>query len=273
MSFLNRPFSQKNDSAHPPLPRPQAGKQEDCRGCARLQGQIDIGSQRLSALELCEGELRRGHNAAVARLHQLSGELDNALAQIKRLEKRQAAMLAASTRQRDDLPSQAHAAHQLIARDYQTLVEQRLLALAHQVALASWHLPGHQPASLYFLSLLTQELFQARPARDAVEEALGLDLAHSSELSSSVERAVTDAEALWDRAEATGLAFRWDFEWHPNAPLDPSRQAAWGSCDPRLPPQHLIAPAYLVEQQVHCLQLMLTGSTGDDRGSGVPLPG
>jgi hypothetical protein len=204
-----------------------------------------VGNQRLSALERDNQDLRQN-------LHQTS-------ARVERLEKRLAAMLAAQTRQRADLPSNAHADQHCIARDYQSLVEHHLAPLARAATATSTCQPAYQPTDLWFLGELSRVLFQGRPTDGLIEDALGLTRTGRSMLAPRTEHALNEARELWQRAASTGLSFRWDFELLPGARIDPARQAAWLNCDPRLPAQYVIAPAYVVEQQVFCLQRVLTG--------------
>lgn len=238
--------------SHPPEPLgscPEAPQQdspltapEDVR---RLQHQLGLGNQRLSAVERDNKLLRQ--------------ELLHTSARLERLERRLAAMLAAQTRQRGDLPSNAHADHQSIARDYQLLVEHHLATLALAATAASTSRPTYEPANLWFLGELTRALFQDYPTAGIVEEALGLNAAGRKTLAPRIDHVLTEVHALRQRAQRTGLPFRWDFDLLPGAGIDPARQAAWLSCDPNLPAQHVIAPAYVVEQQVFCLQRVLTG--------------
>ncbi|WP_125515824.1 hypothetical protein [Streptomyces sp. WAC 01529] len=210
----------------------------------RVQRQLDVGHQRLSAVERDNQDLRHEFVQIVAR--------------VERLEKRLAAMLAAQTRQRGDLPSNAHADHQSIARDYQSLVEHHLATLALAATTASTLRPAYKPAHLWFLGELCQALFQAPPTTGLIEGALGLDKDGRMTLATRVDQALVKTQALWRRATCIGLPFRWDFDLLPGTRLDPSRQAAWLSCDPLLPAQYVIAPAYVVEKEVFCLQRVLT---------------
>lgn len=238
-----------SDAPEPPWPRPHGDQPEpspsDCPHCSRIWRQLDVGSQRLTAVERDNQDLRQ--------------ELLQAVARVDRLERRFAAMLAAQIRQRGDLPSNAHAEHEIIARDYQTLVEHRLAALARTSVRISPRGPAYQPAHLWYLGELTQALFQEPPVAGQIEAALHLDEAGRNALATPIERVLAEAKALWQRAERTGLPFRWDFDLLPGTELDPGRQAAWLSCDPCLPVQYVIAPAYIVERQVFGLQRVLTG--------------
>ncbi|KUO04635.1 hypothetical protein [Streptomyces caeruleatus] len=230
--------------SRPEVPQQQSSltTREDVR---RLQHQLDRGNQRLSAVERDNKDLRQ--------------KLLHTSARVERLERRLAAMLAAQTRQRGDLPSNAHADHQTIARDYQSLVEHHLASLALAATAASTCRPAYEPATLWFLGELTRALFQDCPTAGLVEEALGLNAAGRKALVPRIDHVLTEVHALRQRAQRTGLPFRWDFDMLPGARIDPTRQAAWLSCDPRLPVQYVIAPAYTVEQQVFCLQRVLTG--------------
>ncbi|MEU9484556.1 hypothetical protein AB0D83_12985 [Streptomyces decoyicus] len=168
-------------------------------------------------------------------------------------------MLAAQTRQRDDLPSNAHADHESIARDYQSLAEHHLATLAQAAVPVSRSRPTYRPAQLWLLGELTRALFKDPPTVGLIEDSLSLNKSGRARLATNIERALSQAQTLWQRATRTGLPFRWDFSLLPGAKLDPARQAAWLSCDPSLPTQYVIAPGYIVEQQVFCLQRVLTG--------------
>lgn len=245
--FMNDPwFSEQSDTPH--HHEQDDGSQFSARGCPdclRLQHQLDIGRQRLSAVERDSRDLRQDLRRAVER--------------VEKLEKRLAAMLAAQTRQRGDLPSNAHAEHHVIARDFQTLVEHRLAALARAATPVGLHRPAYRPDHLWFLGQLTQALFQEPPTVEHLKAALHLETAGWNGLATRIERAAAEARTLWQRSERTGLPFRWDFDLLPGAGLDPRRQAPWPSCDPCLPGQYVIAPGYVVEREVYGLQRVLTG--------------
>jgi len=241
-------FSSPPESRPGPAQTDPPGPPADiCRDCSRLQRQLDVGNQRLSAVEWDNQELRQ--------------ELLQTTTRVERLEKRVIAILAAQTRQRGDLPSDAHVEHQAIARDYQAFVEHHLAALARKAVDISWRRPTYQPALLCLLGELTQALFHRAPTAGFAEAALQLDETASNMLATRLERALAEATRLWQRAERTGLPFRWDFDLLPGARLDPARQVAWPSCDPCLPVQYVIAPAYVVELQVFSLQRVFTGPT------------
>ncbi|MEU5840167.1 hypothetical protein ABZ820_41920 [Streptomyces diacarni] len=232
------------ESPHTAYPAaPDTGR--DCCDHHQLQEQLSLGHQRLAALE-------RGN------LH-LQEQLDQTHERLERTEKRLSAALAAQARQRGDLPTDAHAAHQVLARDYQTFVEHRVYALARAAVDHTQRPVGHQPAPLWMLGELTRALFEETPTADRLAETLHLGNSGRYVLATRTDSVLAQASKLWQRADNTGLVFRWDFELLPGARIDTARQTAWLSCDPDLPVQHLVAPGYIVESKVYGRQQVLTG--------------
>ncbi len=56
------------------------------------------------------------------------------------------------------------------------------------------------------------------------------------------------------------MPYCWDFESTPGELLDEQRQEAWPSCEPHLPAQAVVAPAYVVaEERSRRRSLLLPG--------------
>jgi hypothetical protein len=78
-------------------------------------------------------------------------------------------------------------------------------------------------------------------------------------LASQAARLSDAASDLRRRSARTGLPAHWDFELLPGECLDKEWQQAWPSCDSTLPGQFVIAPAYLVAEQVFSRQRVCAG--------------
>ncbi|MEU0032336.1 hypothetical protein [Streptomyces sp. NPDC006335] len=78
-------------------------------------------------------------------------------------------------------------------------------------------------------------------------------------LASQAGRLSSQALELRQRAAQTGLPAHWDFELTPGESLEEEWQEGWPSCDRTLPGQFVIAPAYLVAEQVFSRQRVCTG--------------
>ncbi|MFI1890201.1 hypothetical protein [Streptomyces jumonjinensis] len=207
--------------------------------------ELDIGHQRLIVLERDKAQLQQ--QVATLQSHQ------------QRLDERLNAFMAAQTRLRQDLPSSGHVEHHSIARQYQVLIEQSLHPLARATEDLCWPAPPHFPPVPWHIGQLSGALFHDRPHAGAVEAALGLEGTAPPRVHELIHRTLSEAQSLWQRAGQAGLAYQWDFGLLPGSSLDPARQTAWPSCDPGLPAQFVVAPAYLVEGTVYCHQRVGTG--------------
>lgn len=210
----------------------------------RVEDQLDAGARRLT-------ELERDHNT----LQRQYGEQQQRLT---RLEQRLDAFMAAQTRERTDLASNAHGAHHVIAQDYQAYVEQRVQNLARAAAKTPTQTPEGFPPALWLIGQLCRVLFgSAAPELSMVLEALGLRRLDS--LAPQATRVCEAAHQLRRRAEATGLPYQWDFEHVAGQRLDEEWQEPWPSCDANQPGQFVISPAYIVAERVFSLQRLYTG--------------
>ncbi|MBC2906782.1 hypothetical protein [Streptomyces cupreus] len=203
------------------------------------------GARRLTALE-------REHRGLQQAYAQLEGRLQS-------VERRLDTLMAAQAEARSDLPSNAHSVHHVIAREYDVLVEQKVQALAraaaHSVAAAS---PGAVPRLLWLMGQICSVLFGSdKPDGKAVLAAVCKS--RLDPLASQASRLSSSALDLRERSAQTGLPAHWDFEIVPGEPLDEEWQEAWPSCDSTLPGQFVIAPAYLVAEQVFSRQRVCTG--------------
>jgi hypothetical protein len=214
----------------------------------RLDLELDEGARRLTILEREHRELQRAYTQTDERLRSLERRLD--------------ALMAARAETREDVPSNAHSVHHVIAREYDLLVEQKVQGLArtaaHSTGVPLPPVPGTAPRMLWLMGQISSVLFGPdEPEGKAVLSAMSktrLDV-----LAPQASRLSSSALELRRRSAQTGLPAHWDFELTPGEPLDQEWQEAWPSCDTSLPGQFVIAPAYLVAEQVFSRQRVCTG--------------
>ncbi|UWM47656.1 hypothetical protein N0X72_00830 [Streptomyces carpaticus] len=212
----------------------------------RVDLELDEGARRLTLLERDHNTLQRACEDQATRLAQVEKRLD--------------ALMAERARERHDVPSNDHRSHHVIARDYDAFVEQRVQSLARAATrtLSDALAPSDAPAVPWLMSKLCAVLFGPHePDTATILSALGggrLD-----PLAPQASRARDTALDLRRRTQQTVLPCHWDFELLPGEPLDDEWQQAWPSCDATLPGQFVIAPAYIVAEQVYSLQRVYTG--------------
>ncbi|MDQ0956061.1 hypothetical protein QFZ24_010070 [Streptomyces phaeochromogenes] len=211
----------------------------------RLDLELDAGARRLTVLEREHRVLQQAYTEMEGRLQSVERRLDG--------------LMAARAETRDDVPSNAHSAHHIIAREYDALVEQRVQGLAraaaHSVAAAP---PGAVPRMLRLMGQICSVLFGPdEPEGKAVLAAVFKS--RLDPLAPQANRLSSCALDLRQRSAQTGLPAHWDFELVPGESLDEEWQEAWPSCDGTLPGQVVIAPAYLVAEQVFSRQKVCTG--------------
>ncbi|MGP8300213.1 hypothetical protein ACTPOK_20230 [Streptomyces inhibens] len=221
----------------PAVPHPPARSR-------RLDLELDEGARRLTLLERDHNALQRAYEEQRARLSQLETRLD--------------AFMAVQAREREDVPSNDHGAHHVIAREYDAFVEQRVQGLARAAGNSTHGLvPAGVPAALWLMSQICTVLFgPTEPGTAAVLAVLGRG--RLDPLAPQAARLRDIALDLRRRSTQTGLPCHWDFELVPGEPLDEEWQQAWASCDRRLPGQFVIAPAYIVAEHVYSLQRVYT---------------
>ncbi|MFF5538547.1 hypothetical protein ACFY71_39885 [Streptomyces cinerochromogenes] len=207
--------------------------------------ELDAGARRLTVLE-------REHRVLQQAYTQMEGRLQD-------VERRLDALLAARAEARGDVPSNAHSTHHVIAREYDALVEQKVQGLARAAASSvAAAPPGAATRMLWLMGRICSVLFgQDEPEGKAVLAAVGKS--RLDPLASQASRLSSCALDLRQRSAQTGLPAHWDFELMPGEPLDEEWQEAWPSCDTTLPGQFVIAPAYLVAEQVFSRQRVCTG--------------
>ncbi|TLS45693.1 hypothetical protein FE633_13065 [Streptomyces montanus] len=207
--------------------------------------ELDEGTRRLTVLERDYRVLQQACAQFEARLQYVERRLDT--------------LMAAQAETRSDVPSNAHSVHHVIAREYDALVEQKVQGLAraaaHQIP---GHAPGAVPVMLWLMGQICSVLFGPdEPDSKAILTALGRS--RLDPLASQAVRLSNTALELRQRSKRTGLSARWDFELVPGERLDEEWQEGWPSCDSTLPGQFVIAPAYLVADQVFSRQRVCTG--------------
>lgn len=198
---------------------------------------------------------------------ELSDELHHTLSRVDRLERRLSAALAAFTRQQPAMASDEHAEQHDIAREYMSLLEQRLNALARLASTCSTlRVPAHgrMAPHLWFLSLITTALFGQRPQANVLRDTLQPRRWKEREFAPRADQALTNAQNLWERAEATGIPFAWDFTFTAGQTLDLSRQEPWPSCQVGMPGQFVVSPAYSAQGRVYVRQRLCTGPSFGD---------
>ncbi|MFH8663089.1 hypothetical protein [Streptomyces afghaniensis] len=196
--------------------------------------------------------LERDYRALQQAHNQLAGRLQS-------VERRLDALMAAQAETRSDLPSNAHSVHHVIAREYDALVEQKVQGLsraaAHQQPRDA---PGAVPRMLWHMGQICSVLFGPdEPDGKAILSVLGRS--RLDPLAPQAGRLSDSAFDLRQRSAQTGLPAHWDFELVPGEHLDQEWQEPWPSCDSELPGQFVIAPAYLVADQVFSRQRVCTG--------------
>ena len=67
------------------------------------------------------------------------------------------------------------------------------------------------------------------------------------------------ATSLRAKIAEIGIPHEWDFRTEISGTLDDERQEAWLTCDPCLPVNLVVAPAYVVQGQLYSKQLVVTG--------------
>ncbi|MEV0604521.1 hypothetical protein AB0I82_35215 [Streptomyces sp. NPDC050315] len=210
----------------------------------RLDLEMDEGARRLTVLERDYISLQRAYEEQSARLAQLERRLDT--------------FMAAQTHEREDVASNDHSTHHVLAGEYDALVEQKVQGLA-RAAVPTFHgsVPGGTPTALWLMSQISAVLFGPdEPDTAGVLRALGKG--RLDRLASQAARLCEAALNLRRRSAQTRLLHEWDFELFPGEPLDEQWQQAWPSCDRTLPGQFVIAPAYVVAEQVYSLQRVYT---------------
>ncbi|MFE7559038.1 hypothetical protein [Kitasatospora sp. NPDC057500] len=220
--------------------------QQDPEAWSQQLAELDL---RLLKLEQITHRLERNQN-------ELNGSL-------RKLEGRVNTLLAARTRDRADLATSSHSAHQTIALNYRALVEQRVQAFArgefkHSRHTARW--PERQQLPR-FISELSRHLFYAAgtliPLVPDLRAALGVSR-DSDTSNESLRKLRSECVSLGKRAEEAGLHAHWDFTCTNGAALDAERQEPWSPCDPNNPVRFAVAPAYVVEGQVYARQYVYT---------------
>ncbi|MEU6215571.1 hypothetical protein ABZ891_37480 [Streptomyces sp. NPDC047023] len=195
-------------------------------------------AQRLTILERDHNDLRRKYAEQQLRLQRMEDRLD--------------ALLAA----RSEAQGSHRNEHLDIARQYTVCVEQRVQSFARTAAPPG----GRRDALLCSIGRVCAVLFGPEPpTTGAVLTAV--DRARLDPLAGAAAQLCDRANDLRRRAQATGLPFSWDFEFVPGDLLDPAWQEAWPPCDPDLPGLSVVAPAYLVAEQVYTKQRVQTGIT------------
>ncbi|MFD9411278.1 hypothetical protein ACFWBN_30235 [Streptomyces sp. NPDC059989] len=192
--------------------------------------------QRLTILERDHNDLRRRYAEQQLRLVQMENRLD--------------ALLAARS-----APQGTHRNEHLdIARQYSVCVEQRVQSFVRTAE----SLGQRSDARLRSIGRVCAVLFGVEsPTVGAVLTAVGR--ARLDPLADSAAQLCDRASDLRRRAQGTGIPFSWDFELVPGDLLDPAWQEAWPPCDPDLPALSVVAPAYLVAEQVYTKQRVQTG--------------
>ncbi|MFI8515339.1 hypothetical protein ACIGHB_29845 [Streptomyces sp. NPDC085460] len=153
-------------------------------------------------------------------------------------------------------PRQGNNVHHLIAREFVVLVEQRVQSLARA---ASRNPSQDSPEELHHrIGAVCRALFgQDAPRTETVLAAL-----HRSPLDRLAPTAARLCERgleLRHQAETSGLPTAWDFEFATGTPLDDTWQEPWLGCVNHLPGLFVVAPAYLVAEQVYVRQRLHTG--------------
>lgn len=213
----------------------------------RLDLEMDEGARRLTLLERDHRALQQAFEGQSARLAQVERRLDS--------------FMATQALERDDLPSNDHGIHHIIARQYDAFVEQKVQGLARAAGdHTAGAVPAGAPAVLRLMSRLSSVLFgAAEPGTTGILSALGRS--RLDPLAPQAARLRETALDLRQRSAETGLPYTWDFELLPGRRIDNTWQQAWPSCEPGLPGQFVIAPAYIVAEQVYSLQRVYTGES------------
>ncbi|MFD5160534.1 hypothetical protein ACFWMJ_21085 [Streptomyces hawaiiensis] len=181
-------------------------------------------------------------------------------ASIRRLEARLNAYMASQTRSRGDVASNAHAAQETIAQEVRQFIEQRLQNVARNRLVHADGLSHHPHRQQLprLLGALCSLLFERRsPDFHQLRTLLNVpEYGPAFETAKELYSKVCEFQA---RSRATDMRCEWIFEFSYGVPLNPDRQEAWPSCDPGQPVLFVVAPAYIVDDQVYMLQRVFTG--------------
>ncbi|MEV4383547.1 hypothetical protein [Streptosporangium sp. NPDC049644] len=197
------------------------------------------------------------------RLHELENEnnvlhsrVDELWQLFEGVDARLAQLLEKRTVLREDLTSADTAAHLENSQIYRNLVEQRVQALVRR-GLKRGSEDRRFETIAKVMSAVCRWLLLPELDRDKIQGAF------KGQHDPSFDGMVTDVceQALKIRGVAQSAAgeqsWMWDYE--AGAFIDPSFQDTWSSCDSEHPIKFLIAPAYVVDKQIYCPQIVFTG--------------
>jgi hypothetical protein len=179
----------------------------------------------------------------------------------RRLESRIDALLAARTRERPDVATTVHSAHRAIADEFRPFVEQRLQAVARELAAQPEWEASYQRREIVprLIAILSKHLFSDRAityTSHVMEELYISDRTVAHDLFTVTRDKARD---LRRRSREAGLAARWDFNLG-SANVDPNRQDAWLGCDGSGEVLFVVSPSYLVDGQLYAKQLVFTST-------------
>ncbi|MYT36012.1 hypothetical protein GTY66_08075 [Streptomyces sp. SID8356] len=158
---------------------------------------------------------------------------------------------------RPDGAGQDNNLHHLIAREFVVLVEQRVQNLARAAARTQ---PSQDPPEALHrrIGAICRVLFgTAEPSSSALLSAV-----HRSRLdplASAAARLCERAQEMRRQRESSVMPASWDFAFTAGAPLDGTWQEPWPGCPAERPGRFVVAPAYLVAEQVYAKQRVHTG--------------
>jgi hypothetical protein len=156
------------------------------------------------------------------------------------------------TQRRDELVTKDYMVHQEIAKGLDVLVQQTLVHAAMQSGAAD-------ERGIALVVARLSQLFEDRFDDLDVDTGRALLLEHEVDLGHSMVSAVLrGVHELKRMARDSGHEHRWLLEAEAGTALDETFQLPWPQCDPAGVVELAVAPAYIVQGEVYCHQLVYT---------------
>jgi hypothetical protein len=184
-------------------------------------------------------------DAQAAAIDDLGGQVSELRRQMSELDRRLTKILALLDDKLGNGQSEEGMLHHTYAREFVSLVEQQVLALAVAVFRG---FPDASPAEkAEFVAFTCTALFGApEVAESSLIEALSPDLPEA--VFRLARQICAQARDLRGRI-ARGRQQRWSFDFVPGAPLDPELQRPWAGSAEEGGVAFVVAPAYVVEAE------------------------
>ncbi|WP_194918540.1 hypothetical protein [Catenulispora rubra] len=212
-------------------------------------------TRQYETLEHTSTELER-------RIQAMTHELAAYREQQTQLQKAFDTFRTAHTRDRSMTTTNIHGLHLHLAREHRAFIEQRLNSLARRILSLDDQHPGvqtqHQVAKV--IMRLSTLLFPHGPL-SAEHVPRILPETFPSAVYPRISQETAAADALYRRIVAlnsTQNRVRFDYAFVAGSTVDPAGQEAWPPCDGDAPVSFVLAPAYLVGDDIYQRQLVYT---------------